>query len=110
MAEPTAVSDLDDGGIETPDDLELALEEDLPPPKRRVRLIVLAVLAVLVVAASVWLFGTEHGRQFLDREQLTLLGLSARSWMEDNPLSFVAIFVATYIVCAILLLPVWWLQ
>jgi len=108
--EPVSVSDDDDGGIETPDDLALALEEDLPPPKRRVRLIVLAVLAVLIVGASVWLFGTPQGRALLDREQLIRFGLAARSWMEDNPVSFITIFIAAYIVCAILLLPVWWLQ
>lgn len=115
MSEPTAASDLDadaddDGGIETPADVELALETDVPASRRRVRLIVLAVLVLLFAAASVWLFGTDQGRQFLDREKLRQMGISARGWVETNPFSFVTLFIATYIVCAILLLPVWWLQ
>ena len=88
-----------------------------PPPadvardRRRVgRLVVLAVLAVLAAAASGWLFGTEQGRRFLDRDQLAQLGVAARGWVDRNPVSFVAMFILAYVVCAVTLMPVWWLQ
>ena len=83
----------------------------VPPARRRLgRLFVLGILAVLVVAAGGWLFGTEQGQRFHDPKQLTQLGTSARAWVDSNPVSFVAMFLAAYVVCAITLMPVWWLQ
>lgn len=79
-------------------------------PARKLRLVVLGVLTLLTIAASIWLFGTEQGRQFLDRERLTGIGESARQWVQSNWISFLLLFIAAYIVCAVLLLPVWWLQ
>jgi uncharacterized membrane protein YdjX (TVP38/TMEM64 family) len=91
--------------------LEYSPDGGPSPARRRVgRLVVLGVLAVLVVTAAGWLFGTEQGRGFLDREQLGRLGVSARGWVDANPVSFVAMFVAAYVVCAVTLMPVWWLQ
>ena len=38
------------------------------------------------------------------------LGEIARAWMDDNPLKTISIFIVVYMICAVLLLPVWWLQ
>jgi uncharacterized membrane protein YdjX (TVP38/TMEM64 family) len=81
------------------------------PGRRSVgRLIALGVLAALVVTAASWLLGTEQGRAYLDREHLRQLGVAGRGWMADNPVLTFGLFVSAYVVCAVLLLPVWWLQ
>ncbi|QOV92180.1 TVP38/TMEM64 family protein [Humisphaera borealis] len=88
----------------------VAVERAVSPAAARVRLVILCLLTVAVIAASIWLFGTAQGRRLLDREHLAALGDSARQWVQANPLSFLLMFVVAYIVCAVLLLPVWWLQ
>ena len=78
--------------------------------RRRGRTIVLALLLMGVLIAALWLFGTEAGRQHLDRENLRHLGLSVRGWVDRNPLLTYAGFLLCYVICALTLLPVWWLQ
>jgi uncharacterized membrane protein YdjX (TVP38/TMEM64 family) len=85
------------------------------PPKPRdagklIRRIFLILLIAAITAASVWLFGTERGREHLDRAFIQHLGETVRAWMDDNPVKTISIFIGVYIVCAVLLLPVWWLQ
>jgi uncharacterized membrane protein YdjX (TVP38/TMEM64 family) len=79
-------------------------------PRKAARAVSLLVLIVSAVAAGAWLLGTDAGRAYLDREHLRQLGVAGRGWMADNPLVTFALFVSAYVVCAILLLPVWWLQ
>jgi uncharacterized membrane protein YdjX (TVP38/TMEM64 family) len=93
------------------------MDDPLPlePPeartrRRRVRLILFILLAVCVVVASAWLFGTPRGRSHLEREHLRHLGVAARGWANDNPVRTVGMFLLVYTICAVLLLPVWWLQ
>lgn len=83
---------------------------DLHHASGRIRLIALLLLAAAVIAASVWLFGTEHGRQHLSKEYLYSLGKAAQGWTDRNPFITISLFILAYTVCAILLLPVWWLQ
>ena len=74
------------------------------------RLVALGVLGVLVVLALGWLFGTEQGKAYRDPAYLRQLGAAGRGWMADRPVLTFALFVSAYVVCAITLLPVWWLQ
>jgi uncharacterized membrane protein YdjX (TVP38/TMEM64 family) len=78
--------------------------------RRRIRLVVLIVLMTGAVLASSWLLGTEDGRRYLDRAYLAQVGEQARGWMQQNPALTLGGFVLAYCVCAVFLLPVWWLQ
>lgn len=78
--------------------------------RRRVRLVVLAILLTGAVLASIWLVGTEDGRRYLDRAYLAQVGEQARGWMQRNPALTLGSFVLAYCVCAVFLLPVWWIQ
>lgn len=83
-----------------------------PPPRRRqwLRPVLLGCLAAAVVAASFFLFRTETGRQLVDLRQLEATGQDSRRWVVHHPFAAPLIFLTLYIACAILVLPVWWLQ
>lgn len=87
-----------------------------PTPRRQrgraARLVLLAVIFVGTLLAVGWLFGTEAGGDFRDHkdERLRALGVAARGWVADNPVLTLGLFVLAYAVCAVFLMPVWWLQ
>jgi uncharacterized membrane protein YdjX (TVP38/TMEM64 family) len=80
------------------------------PPRTLVRVILLGCLLCAVLLASVWLFGTETGRNLRDVQQLRGTGADARSWVTAHPAAAPVLFLSVYVACAILALPVWWLQ
>jgi len=74
------------------------------------RLVLGLLLAAAIIAAAVWLFGTQEGNQYLDPKNIHHLGRRFRDWVQGHPLSAPAAYVALYILLGILALPVWWLQ
>ncbi|MDB5297184.1 MAG: hypothetical protein JWO31_3167 [Phycisphaerales bacterium] len=74
------------------------------------RLILICLLAALILGAVFWLGGTDEGRRFLTREHLRHLGTASRGWVDAHPVASAVLFLAAYVACALLLLPVWWLQ
>lgn len=95
--------------ISAPPETSVASPADRSPLKW-LRLVVLTFLLVMMAAGAVFVFGTDQGAQFRDPKQLAALGGSIRQWVAANPLVFLVGFIAAYVVCAVLLLPVWWLQ
>jgi uncharacterized membrane protein YdjX (TVP38/TMEM64 family) len=80
------------------------------PPRTLLRVILLGCLLCAIVLSSIGLFGTETGRNLRDVQQLRATGAGARAWVVAHPAASPALFLAVYIACAILALPVWWLQ
>jgi uncharacterized membrane protein YdjX (TVP38/TMEM64 family) len=74
----------------------------------RLRLAVMALLIAAIVAA-VWYFSaTESGRQIMRHP--TDFGDDARAWVVQHPFTAPLIFFGVYLLCALLLLPIWWIQ
>jgi uncharacterized membrane protein YdjX (TVP38/TMEM64 family) len=67
-------------------------------------------LLCAILLASVGLFGTETGRSLRDVQRLQATGADVRLWVAWHPAAAPAVFLTIYITCAILALPVWWLQ
>jgi uncharacterized membrane protein YdjX (TVP38/TMEM64 family) len=63
-----------------------------------------------MTAASYFLFRTETGRQLIDLRQLAATGQDARAWVAHHRFAAPFIFLTLYVACALLVLPVWWLQ
>lgn len=70
----------------------------------------LALIACMAVAATLWLFLTERGGQFRDRQFIASLGGEVRLWVADNPVAAPLLLIGFYIACSLLTLPVWPLQ
>lgn len=85
---------------------------DVPdvPARTLLRVILLGCLLCAILLASVWLFGTETGRNLRDVQQLRGTGADARRWVAAHPAAAPVLFLTVYIACAVLALPVWWLQ
>ena len=84
-----------------------------PPPGRSrpwLRPVLLGGLIVAIAVASYFLFRTDAGRQLIDLRQLEATGQDARRWVAHHPFAAPFIFLTFYIACAMLVLPVWWLQ
>mgnify|MGYP001161813285 CR=1 FL=1 len=97
---PTAVS----GGY----DRAMASQEVYSPGQKRLRLVIL-VLLVCGIAGGVWFAGfTETGKQIMEDHEA--VGQRARSWVEARPVLSVGLYLLTYLACALLMLPIWWLQ
>jgi uncharacterized membrane protein YdjX (TVP38/TMEM64 family) len=77
----------------------------------KARLALLVLIACLIAIALGLLFGTERGRMLLDHHQLRHhLGEQVRDWVGRHKIVAPAIFIGVYVICSLLLLPVWWLQ
>lgn len=76
----------------------------------RGRLVLLGLILCFALASSLWLSLTEQGRALLDRQYIASVGQSVSTWVDDNPVAAPLLFLAAYVVCAVFLLPVWWLQ
>lgn len=77
-----------------------------PPPTRGalyLRFAMLAALLALAVVAWRVLFHTSLGEQLRHRD-------TVHAWVHAHRLIAPAILFAAYVVCATLMLPVWWLQ
>lgn len=83
---------------------------DRASPLKWVRVGVLVLLVVMIAIGAYVVFGTEQGARFRDVEQLKAMSGDVRAWVADHQLLFLLTFVLAYVVCAVLLLPVWWLQ
>ncbi len=83
---------------------------DRSSPWRWLRLGVLMFLLVMIAVGAFVVFGTEQGARFRDIEQLQAMSGDVRAWVANHQALFLVAFVAAYVVCAVLLLPVWWLQ
>lgn len=82
--------------------------DNLSPRQKRTRLVVLALL-LGAIAAAIWFSSqTETGRQIFNDS--AAMRESARTWVADRPLSAAVVFAMVYLVCGMLLLPIWWLQ
>lgn len=78
------------------------------PGQRRVRQVILALL-VCGIAGGMWFAGcTDTGQQIIhDRAEI---GERARAWVQAEPLLSAGLYLLTYLVCALLMLPIWWAQ
>src|SRR5581483_3907389 len=74
------------------------------------RIAFLILLLVAILAALAFFLLSPHGRELLNREHLRQLGPHVRRTVERHPLLAPLLFVAAYVVLAVLVLPVWWLQ
>jgi uncharacterized membrane protein YdjX (TVP38/TMEM64 family) len=74
----------------------------------RLRLLVTALLMGAIVAAVWYASATETGREMMRHPRA--FGAEARAWVSGHPLSAPLIFFGLYLLCALLLLPIWWLQ
>jgi uncharacterized membrane protein YdjX (TVP38/TMEM64 family) len=74
----------------------------------RLRLIVMSLLIAAIIAAVWYASATETGRQVMlhPRE----FGDEARGWVVGHPVVAPLIFFGLYLLCALLLLPIWWIQ
>lgn len=73
-----------------------------------VRKVILALLACAIAAAILLVATTETGRSIVhDPHRHARL---ARQWVTDRPLLAPLLFIGLYLCCAVLALPVWWLQ
>ncbi len=71
----------------------------------------LGVLLLLGIALSLaWLFCSDAGRVYLDREHLHQVGVHFSDWVTHHPLRATLFYIALYIALSLLVGPLWWLQ
>ena len=66
------------------------------------------LLLVTIIAAIWFATATETGRRLTRRPHE--MGESARVWVAQHPVAAPLIFIGLYIICGLLLLPIWWIQ
>jgi uncharacterized membrane protein YdjX (TVP38/TMEM64 family) len=81
---------------------------EIPHPSRdrRAPIVRLALLVLIVVGAVVaWyvVFKTPFGEKLRDRQLVN-------AWVNDHRMIAPGILFGAYVICAVLMLPVWWLQ
>src|SRR5690554_2763010 len=76
--------------------------------QKRVRAIVLGLL-ICGIAAAIWFARyTEIGQQIFANS--AAVRDAARHWVDNQPLLAAGAYAAVYVLCGMLLLPIWWLQ
>jgi uncharacterized membrane protein YdjX (TVP38/TMEM64 family) len=78
------------------------------PASRALRIFALIILLGLIVAVTAYLMTHPDARRFLKEPHK--LGADARRWVAHHALFAPAILVLVYAACAVLMLPVWWIQ
>jgi phospholipase D1/2 len=73
------------------------------PSRSTARAIVFVLLLLAAGGVAYWLFGTEHGQRWTERDY-------AREQVEAHPVIAPLAFVAAYVVLGVLLVPLWWMQ
>lgn len=69
----------------------------------------ISMLLVGAIIAAIWLsWGTQTGQQLM--RQPRAFGADVQAWVVEHPLLAPLIFLAAYQLCAMLILPIWWLQ
>lgn len=84
------------------------VDEQPPPHGRTMRLIVLAVLVFVIAVVLYGLFFTEMGREV--RAHPHHAGIEFRKWVAAHPVRAPVILIGLYVLIALSLMPVWWLQ
>ncbi len=70
---------------------------------------IISVLLVGAIITAIWFAGsTETGREVMRRP--IAFGDEARAWVMLHPVLAPLIYLGLYLLCALLLLPIWWLQ
>ena len=75
---------------------------------RAARMVVLVLLVAAIGVTVVTLLSSEHGRRLLREPHV--VGADFRAWVRTHSLVAPVIFVGAYVVLALLMLPLWWLQ
>ncbi len=76
--------------------------------QKRIRLVALGVLLLGIVVTMWFVSFTDTGRQIFDNRQA--VQAQARRWVDAQPLLAATVYILIYLVCGLLLLPIWWLQ
>jgi len=68
------------------------------------RLLVFVCLILLAIGCAIFLFGTQQGHDLRHHPK------RLHDWVATNRVLVVVVFIAVYLVIAIVAMPVWWLQ
>src|SRR6266567_8234350 len=68
------------------------------------RLLVFILLILMAIGCALFLFGTKQGHDLRHHPH------KLKSWVQDNRVLVVVVFVVVYFVMGVLAMPVWWLQ
>jgi uncharacterized membrane protein YdjX (TVP38/TMEM64 family) len=82
--------------------------EEPPPPRGITRAVVLVILLCLVAGATYALFFTHPGAQL--RANPHRAGRAFQAWVAGHAVVAPLILIALYVVAALSLMPVWWIQ
>lgn len=80
----------------------------MPMAHATLRKFILILFLAAIAAALAWSLGTERGGTLFRHPHL--LGEEARCWAQSYPLAAPLLVIAAYLLCAVLALPVWWIQ
>lgn len=80
-----------------------------PPPALRIaKISALIVLVIAILSAVAWLSFTERGQYITHHYKEA--GVEFQRWVSGHRAIAPIVFVATFVTCCVLMLPVWWLQ
>src|SRR5258706_6647218 len=74
------------------------------PRSSALRLLVLILLILLAIGCAIFLFGTQQGHDLRHHPK------KLHDWVTTHRLLVVVVFIAVYLIIAIVAMPVWWLQ